>query len=137
MQTMLQKNCYCMLLSNFDSLLFCYLLKVEEILKGNLDLIPSPSPSVKIQIMGGKVCLRYKGKTLLVIVNKFLKTKSLFTSHPCITQYLILCLVTLDKLSCQQFEFPLKVKVMGSNPDYLLKSFLLYIQFLPGWSGKI
>ena len=30
--------------------------KVEEILKGSLDSIPSPS--VKIQVMGGKVCLR-------------------------------------------------------------------------------
>ena len=29
---------------------------VENILKGSLDSIPSPSPSVKIQIMGGKVC---------------------------------------------------------------------------------
>jgi hypothetical protein len=28
--------------------------KVEKILIGSLDLIPSPSPSVKIQIMGGK-----------------------------------------------------------------------------------
>ena len=28
--------------------------KVEKILKGSLDSIPSPSPSVKIQIMGGK-----------------------------------------------------------------------------------
>ena len=33
--------------------------KVEKILKGSLDSIPSPSPSVKIQIMGGKVCLRF------------------------------------------------------------------------------
>ena len=48
--------------------------KVEKILKGNLDLIPSPSPSVKIQIMGGKVCWR-KGKTLQGVVNKLLKTK--------------------------------------------------------------
>ena len=46
------------------------LVKVEKILKGSLDLIPSPSPSVKIQIMGGKVCLRFKGKTLLGVVNK-------------------------------------------------------------------
>ena len=30
--------------------------------------------------MGGKVCLRCKGKTLLVIVNNHLKTKSLLTS---------------------------------------------------------
>ena len=29
--------------------------KVEKNLKGSLDLIPSPSPSVKIQIMGRKV----------------------------------------------------------------------------------
>ena len=54
--------------------------KVEKILKSSLDSIPSPSPSVKIQIMGGKVYLRCKGKTLLGIVNKLLKTKSLLTS---------------------------------------------------------
>ena len=36
--------------------------KVEKILKGSLYSIPSPSPAVKIQIMGGKVCLRCKGK---------------------------------------------------------------------------
>ena len=39
--------------------------KVEKILKGSLDSIPSPSPLVKIQIMCGKICLRHKGKTLL------------------------------------------------------------------------
>ena len=53
--------------------------KVEKILKCSRDLIPSSSLSVKIQ-MGGKVCLRCKGKTLLGIVNKLLKTKSLSTS---------------------------------------------------------
>ena len=53
-------------------------IKVEKILKSSLDLIPSPS--VQIQIMGGKVCLRRKGKTLLVVVNKLLKTESLLTS---------------------------------------------------------
>ena len=46
--------------------------KVERILEGSLDLILSPSPLVKIQIMGGKVCLRCKGKTMLGIVNKLL-----------------------------------------------------------------
>ena len=35
-------------------------VKVEKILKGSLDLISSPSSSVKIQIMGRKVCLRRK-----------------------------------------------------------------------------
>jgi len=51
--------------------------KVEKILKGRLDSIPLPSPSVKIQIMGGKVCLRCKGKSLLGIVNKHLRTNNL------------------------------------------------------------
>ena len=54
--------------------------KEENVLKGNLDLIPSLSPSVKIQIMGRKVGLRCKGKTLLGVVNKLLKTKRLLTS---------------------------------------------------------
>ena len=57
-----------------------FLVKVENILKGSLDSISSPSPSVKIQIMGRKVCLRCKGKTLLGVVNKLLETKSLLTS---------------------------------------------------------
>ena len=41
-------------------------MKVEKILKGSQDSIPS----VKIQIMGGKVCLWCKGKKLLGNVNK-------------------------------------------------------------------
>ena len=60
-----KKNCMC---------------KVEKILKGSLDSIPSPSPSVEIQIMNRKVCLGCKGKTLLDVVNKLLKTKSVLTS---------------------------------------------------------
>ena len=36
------------------------------------------------------------------------------------------CLYTSGKLSHPLFEFSLKVKVMGSNPGYFLKSFLLY-----------
>ena len=51
--------------------------KVEHVLKGSLDLLPSPSSaSVKIQIMYGKVCLGCKGKTLLGVINKLLKTKN-------------------------------------------------------------
>jgi hypothetical protein len=69
--------------------------KVEKILKGNLDSIPSPSPTVKIQIMGGKVCLRCKGKTLLGVGKKLLTTKSLITSPA------MFCLITSTKLSCQ------------------------------------
>ena len=43
-----------------------YNTKVEKILKGSRDLIQSPSLSVKIQIMGGKVCLNCKGKLMFV-----------------------------------------------------------------------
>ena len=56
------------------------MVEVEKILKGSLELIPSPSPSVKIQIMGGKVCLRCKGKTLLGDVNKLFVLESLPTN---------------------------------------------------------
>ena len=40
-------------------------IKVQNILKASLDSIPSPSPSVKIQIVDRKVCLRWKDKILV------------------------------------------------------------------------
>ena len=52
--------------------------KVEKIQEDSLDSIPSPS--VKIQIIGGKVCLRCKAKTLLGIVNKLFFFKSMLTT---------------------------------------------------------
>ena len=55
-------------------------LKVKKILEDSLDSIPSPLPSVEIQIMGGKVGLRCKGKTLLGVVNKLFFTKNLLTT---------------------------------------------------------
>ena len=54
--------------------------KVEKILKGSMDSISSHLPSVKIQIMGRKDCLRRKGKTLLGIVNKLFVFKILLTT---------------------------------------------------------
>ena len=60
---------------------------VKTISKGRLDSIPSPSPSVKIQIMDGKGCLRCKGKTLLGVVNNSLQTKSLLTSPSNVLPY--------------------------------------------------
>ena len=71
----------------FHSYFWDFLIKVEKIFKGSLDSIPSPSPSEKIQIMGGKVCLRCKGITLLDVVNKLLKTKSLLTSPSNVLPY--------------------------------------------------
>ena len=56
----------------------CYSHKVEKILKDSLDLIQSPS--VKIQIMGKKVCLRHTGKTFLGVVNKLFVFKILLTT---------------------------------------------------------
>ena len=59
-------------------------IKVAKILKGSPDSISSPSPSVKIQIMGWKVCLRFKGKTLLGLVNKtFENKKSVVNTQQC------------------------------------------------------
>ena len=63
------------LLNIFGIFEFIY-FKVEKILKGSLDSIPSPSPSVKFQIMRRKVSLRCKSKTILGV----LKTKGLLTS---------------------------------------------------------
>ena len=60
-----------------------------------MDLIPSLVFSAKIQIMGGKVCLRCKGKTLLDVVNK---------KFVDITQQ---CFALLPQVN---FEFSLKVK---------------------------
>ena len=61
--------------------------KVEKILKGSLDLNQSSSPSVKIQIIAGKVHLRCKGKTLQGVVSKLLKAKSLLTSPSNVLPY--------------------------------------------------
>ena len=64
---------------------FWPIVKVEKILKDSLDLIPSPS--VKIQIMGGKVCLRCKGKTLLGDVNNFFVFNCLLTTPSNVLPY--------------------------------------------------
>jgi hypothetical protein len=50
-------------------------VKVKKIQEAILDLIPSPSSWVKIQIIGRKVCLRCKGKTLRGVVNKLFLNK--------------------------------------------------------------
>jgi hypothetical protein len=59
---------------------------VEKIKKGSLNSIPSPV--VKIQIMGGKLSLSCKSKTLLGDVNKLFVLK-------------MFCLITSSKISRQ------------------------------------
>ena len=58
---------------------FSTLIVLQE---DSLDSIQSPSPSVKIQIMSGEVGLRCKGKTLLGVINKLLKTQQCFPLLP-------------------------------------------------------
>ena len=93
----------------FSTTLWAFILyegaycKVEKILKGSLDLIPSPSPSVNIQIMCGKVHLMRKSKKIAGRCQ-----------HP-----VIFCL----------YAFPAhNFNVMGLNPGYLLKYLLLYLE---------
>ena len=95
-------------------------IKVEKIWKGGMDSISSRSTSAKIQIMGGKVCLRRKGKIFLGVVNKLFKIKSFLTMPSNVLP------LHLKQTFPPIIGFSLKVKVMGSNPAYLLKSFLLY-----------
>ena len=50
---------------------FVIIVKVEKTLKGSLDSIPSPSPSVKIQIMGAKFAWGVKAKHCFFENKKF------------------------------------------------------------------
>ena len=95
-------------------------------------MIPSPSPSVKIQILGRKVCLRCKGKTLL-----WMLSTNFWIQKVCWQYTAMFCLYVSSKLSCLKFEFSLKVKVMRSNPGYLLKSSLLNVWSIFQYAIKI
>ena len=64
----------------FSICMYIIAFKVEKTLKGSLILILSPLLSVKIQIIGGKVFLRCKGKKLLGDINKLFIFKSLLTT---------------------------------------------------------
>ena len=82
----------------------------------SLHLIPSPSISVKIQTMGGK---GVKSKHCWFCQQSFENKKFVDITQQYMPYY----------LSGQLFEFSLKLKVMGSNPGCLLKSFLLHIKW--------
>ena len=99
--------------SNLHSniILFFCLNYVETIYGDCLDMILPPS--VKIQILWGKVCLRCKGKTLLSVVNNFFVFKSLLTT-PSNVLPLQLKQTFPSIIECS-------LKVMGLNPGYLLK----------------
>ena len=81
--------------------LFQGTVKVEKILEGSQDFIPSPS--VKIQIM------IYKGKKFAGCCQQASENRTFVDS---------------SEFSCQKFESSLKVKLMVSNLCYLLNFFL-------------
>ena len=72
--------------------------------------MPSPSPSVKIQIIGGKF------KHCWIMSANFFLQKFVDNAQQCFA-------------FTPQANFPTEfsLKVMGSNPDYLIKSFLFYL----------
>ena len=85
------------------------------------------SPKVKVMGLNSGYLLKssvfyleIKTKNLISITLKFPLVKSLLKNPA------MFCLYTSSKFSHPYFEFSLRVKVMGSNPGYLLKSFLLY-----------
>ena len=96
--------------------------KVKKILKGSLNLISSPS--VKIQIMGGKVCLRCIGKTLLGL--SFENKKFVDITQQCFV-FTHQAAFTTNNLNFhwRRRWYVSRIYVIGSNPGYLLKSFLL------------
>ena len=105
--------------------------KVEKILKGSLDSIPSPSPSVKSQIMGGKFAWGVKAKHCCTLSTNFWKQK--FCWH----QPAMFCLYTSSKLSTHNLNFHWRwrwwdwIWVTFSNLFYFTFKFLFltYIQF--------
>ena len=104
-----------------------FIHKVEKILKGSLDLIPSPSSSVKVQIVDRKVFLRWRAKHCWAL------SKNLWKQKVCWCLPAMFCLVISSKLFRRSFEFSLKVKVMGSNPGYI---FLNLFYFKIGFQSK-
>ena len=75
----------------------------------------------KFKLLPGKFDWGNKAKHCWVMSTNFL------FSNVCWQCSAMFCLYTSSKLSQPYFEFSLKMKVVGSNSGYLLKSFLLYL----------
>ena len=91
----------------------------------NLPNLPTDCTK-KLPMVGGqgsKKCENLPMVPLLNDVNKLFDFKSLL-KRPSNAMF---CLYTSSNFSSPQFEFSLKVKVMGSNPGYLLKPFYFMI----------
>ena len=102
--------------------------------KSKKDLIASPSPSVKIQNMGGIVCLRCKGKTFLVVKKLFIfkslltTPSNVLTSHLKQTFLLIIWIFNEDEGERNEFRLPFYVR-WCRNLDNLFKKKFSWIDF--------
>ena len=85
MKLFLKKHCN----FNVPALIIIYfwnIHKVKKILKESLDLISSPSPTVKIQIIGGKVCLGVEAKHCWAFSTNFWNKKFVDIPQQCLPQ---------------------------------------------------
>ena len=90
-----------------------YLGKVEKILKGSLDLIPSPSRSCEHLNF---LLLFFRQNIAGRCQQTFYSTKFVNNALQCLAK----------KMKMKNSNVHNSLKVMGLNPDYLLKSSLLY-----------
>ena len=81
-----------------------------------------------------QICVYYLDKIHGILFHIQITQNTLF-SKVCWQHPAMFCLYSSSKLSRPYFEFSLKVKVMGSNAGYFLKSFLLYVN-LPAWKRQ-
>ena len=108
-----------------------FILKVEKIFKCSLDSISSPSFSLKIQILDGKVCLRCKGKTFLGIVN-FLYTKVCW-QHP--AKYCLHTFPTDNSNFYWRWRWWDQIQAMFSNLFYFISSYILLLALYLQWKN--
>ena len=94
-----------------------YLLKYKRFKK--IVWIQSHHLHLQWKLLAGMFTWDVKAKHWWVMSTNFLFYK-VCCQHPA-----MFCLYTSSKLLCPLFESSLKVKVIGSNPGYLLKYFLL------------
>ena len=112
--------------------------KEENILKGILDSIPSASPSVEVQIMCRKVCLRYKAKHCWSLSTNVLLSKVCW--HPPV----MFCLISSSKLFHQFFNFHWSRRWWDQIQSILLNLFYFKVcrigdfwtfRMVPNWSN--
>ena len=103
--------------------------KVEKISEDNLNLISSPSPSVKIQIMGGKVCFRCKGKKCWALSTSFLYSKNCW-QHPA-----MFCLLPQVNFPANELNFHWRRRWWDQIQAIFLNLFYFTVIFATIWAS--